>query len=95
MNSARFGLILATLLISSAATANPDGKTLHQTSCSNCHIVSDHTALYSRAERRVDSLHRLGGQVSACTQQLDVDWFPDEERAVVDYLNATYYKFRP
>lgn len=73
--------------------ANDNGKALHDESCIDCHMMSDHTALCTRQERKVDSLHRLGGQVSSCTQALDISLFPDEERDLVEYLNTEFYKF--
>ena len=86
----------ALLLASAVVHADAEnGEALHAEYCTDCHMMTDHTALYTRAERKVDSLHRLGGQVSACTQTLNISWFPDEEKDVVEYLNATYYKFQP
>lgn len=70
-----------------------NGKELHDESCVDCHMMPDHAALYTKQDRKVDSLHRLGGQVSLCTQILNITWFPEEERDVVDYLNNNYYKF--
>lgn len=82
------------LVGSTAAWADVEnGKELHDESCVACHLQPDHEALYTREARKVDSLHRLGGQVSACTQVLNISWFPDEERDVVEYLNKQYYKF--
>lgn len=92
----RYGwLICAGLLTLSARADMQHGKTLHEENCTNCHIMADHTALYTRKDRKVDSLHRLGGQISACTQALDIAWFPEDEKDVVEYLNATYYHFKP
>jgi len=88
--------VLALVLSTGLSTAIADvenGKELHDESCVDCHMVSEHSALYTRQDKKVDSLHRLGGQVSACTQILNISWFPDEEKDVVEYLNAEYYKF--
>ena len=89
---------MTTLIISYALTTAvyadaENGKELHDESCIDCHMMSDHTALYTNEQRKVDSLHRLGGQVSACTQILDISWFPEEEKDVVEYLNTEYYHF--
>ena len=92
----RCGLLICSGMLALTARADMEnGKTLHQESCVSCHMMADHSALYSRKERKVDSLHRLGGQVSACTQALDIAWFPEDEKDVVDYLNTTYYHFEP
>ena len=88
-------MICCLLLVSSVQADVENGKTLHAEKCVSCHMMPDHTVLYTRPERVVDSLHRLGGQVSACTQVLNISWFPEEEKDVVEYLNATYYKFKP
>jgi hypothetical protein len=70
-----------------------EGKTLHDAKCLNCHMMGDHTVLYTRKDRKVDSLKKLGGFVSSCVQNLNIDWFPEEEKKVRDYINATWYKF--
>jgi len=87
-------LILMALLFSPLLFAETnEGKTLHDKNCVNCHAIKDHTALYTRKERKVESLHQLGGQVSACTQMLSVEWFPEDEKKVVKFLNEDYYHF--
>lgn len=88
-------LIYASMLAASAMADVANGEALHEENCISCHMLPDHNALYTRSERKVDSLHRLGGQVSACTQTLNIAWFPDDERDVVEYLNMNYYKFAP
>jgi len=89
-------VFLTFLLIVSSSVAFSDtskGKALHTEKCTSCHMMKDHTAMYTRKDHKVDSLKRLGGMVSACVQNLNVDWFPEDEKEVVKYLNATYYKF--
>ncbi len=91
-------LVSTTFAITLSGSAMADlesGKGLHNESCVECHMMADHAALYTREKRVVNSLHDLGGQVSRCTQTLDINWFPDEEKDVIEYLNATYYKFKP
>ena len=91
-----YGLLLGIGLLTLSARADVEnGKTLHEENCTSCHLMADHSALYTRQDRKVDSLHRLGGQVSACTQALNIAWFPEDEKDVVEYLNATYYHFEP
>ncbi len=88
--------IIASLLVLGAQSATADtteGKALHDEKCMNCHMMKDHTVMYTREDRKVDSIKRLGGMVSACVQNLNVDWFPEDEKKVVDYINATWYKF--
>ena len=85
---------LSIFTFSTAIIADAEnGQELHDESCIDCHMMPKHTALYTQEDRKVDSLHRLGGQVSACTQILNITWFPEDERDVVEYLNNHYYKF--
>jgi len=89
-------LFIALALSATGVLADPEnGRELHEESCVECHMMRDHSALYTDKERKVDSLHALGGQISGCVQALNISWFPEEERDVVEYLNATYYKFKP
>lgn len=90
--SLRVGLIC--FAFTSVAIADiENGKELHDESCIDCHMMSEHTSLYTKQDRKVDSLHSLGGQVSACTQILNITWFPEDERDVVEFLNDRYYMF--
>jgi hypothetical protein len=96
LKTIHYGVLICAGVLSLSARADVEnGKTLHQEHCTGCHMMADHSALYTREDRKVDSLQRLGGQVSACTQALDIAWFPEDEKDVVDYLNTTYYHFEP
>ncbi len=82
------------IMCSTVALADAEsGKELHDESCIDCHMMEDHSAKYTSKDKKIDSLHGLGGQVSACTQILNISWFPEEEKDVVEYLNNEYYKF--
>lgn len=70
-----------------------NGDFLHAEHCSACHRVENHEALYTRENRVVQDRIRLNGQVSACVQVFSLGWFPEEEKDVSAYLNATYYHF--
>ena len=87
------GTALLGLALALPAAANQasivKGKALHETNCQSCHG----SEVYTRADRKVQSLDGLKTQVNRCTHALGVQWFEDEAGAVVDYLNATYYKF--
>ncbi|MDJ0806075.1 MAG: cytochrome c [Gammaproteobacteria bacterium] len=89
----KLSALICCMLTTGAYADLETGRELHEENCIECHMMDDHTALYTRADRKVDSLHRLGGQVSACTQILNITWFPEEERDVVEYLNTEYYHF--
>lgn len=96
---------LASLLVlSTAGMANPfpeadpaHGKTLHAETCVACHEKDfggeDGSAIYLRPDRRVNTLSALKSQLTACTTQLSLDLFPEDEADVGAYLNNRYYKF--
>lgn len=87
--------ILLTILglFSTITFANEEGKEYHEESCVACHIVHHDDAFYTRKDRKNKTYGALVGQVSRCRQAFNVDWFPDEEQTVVDYLNALYYQY--
>ncbi len=90
MNSKNFAV--AALLVTSfqAGAANLDnGANLHLQNCTGCHD----SGIYTRTDRRVTSLPRLGTQVRFCRDNLGITWFDDEVADVVHYLNTEYYKF--
>ncbi len=86
-------VVLSISVLPAAMADWEHGRELHADQCIDCHMMRDHSALYIRKDRIVDSLQALGGQVSACIQALDISWFPEEEQNVVEYLDTTYYKF--
>ena len=66
-----------------------NGDDLHFENCTGCH---DSTA-YTRDNRKVRSLARLGTQVRFCKDNLGLTWFDDEVNDVIGYLNKEYYHF--
>jgi hypothetical protein len=66
-----------------------NGDDLHFANCTGCH---DSTA-YTRDNRKVQSLARLGTQVRFCKDNLGLTWFDDEVDDVIGYLNKEYYHF--
>ena len=82
------------MTISISLFANEEGMELHQQSCINCHIVYHDDAFYTREDRKIKTLAKLGGQVSRCVSTLELGWFPDEEQSVLEHINAQYYKFK-
>ena len=87
----KFGFIVFALLLGNQAHgANFDnGDELHMESCSGCH---DSTA-YTRKDRKVKTLPRLGTQVRFCRDNLGITWFDDETDDVIHYLNKEYYHY--
>lgn len=72
------------------------GEKLHETNCKACHVSmtgGDGSLLYTRQNRRVDSLAKLEAQVRRCESNLELKWFEEDINDVVQYLNKHYYKF--
>jgi len=70
-------------------------KLVQEKHCDACHArkAGDAGAMYTRRERHVTSLPKLKSQVALCNSELGLGLFPDEEDQVVEYLDATYYRF--
>ncbi len=70
--------------------ANLDnGSELHKDNCTRCHDKS----VYTRPNRSVGSLPKLGSRVRLCQNNLGITWFDDEVEDVVHYLDKSYYHF--
>lgn len=61
----------------------------HDQNCMKCHG----TEVYTRGNRRVTSLPALDNQVARCDANLGIKLFPEEQTALVDYLNSAFYGF--
>ena len=66
------------------------GKSLQQKNCMGCHD----DGIYSREDRRVTSSDALRAQVQRCETNLNLQWFPEDVDAVIEYLNTSFYKFQ-
>lgn len=77
--------------------AQPDGDsaaeatTLVESNCTKCHG----SEVYTRDDRRVQSLSGLEGQVRRCETSLELQWLDEQVTAVTDLLNDRYYHFAP
>lgn len=89
--------ILFCTLSSTAMAADIErGKSLHDDNCIECHVSiqgGDGSGIYTRADRRIDSLPALRTQVKRCKNSMGVSWPEDQIDDVVAYLNSMYYKF--
>ena len=73
-----------------------NGKELHQSNCTTCHISikgGDGSGIYTREDRRIESISALSKQVNRCKDSLGMPWPPEQVSDVVEYLNTKYYKF--
>jgi mono/diheme cytochrome c family protein len=85
-------LLLPTLALAAAeppSSDKVDAQGLYSENCLKCHGPE----VYTRADRRIQSLDALHGQVRMCEQNLGLSWFDDEIDAVASMLNKKYYKF--
>ena len=86
-------LVTTAVLAASQAVVATDinlGKSLQQKNCMSCHD----DGIYSREDRRVTSSDALRAQVQRCETNLNLQWFPEDVDAVIEYLNTSYYKFQ-
>ena len=83
------GLLLGCQLTLAQAADIENGDDLHFENCTGCHDSS----VYTRDNRNVRSLARLGTQVRFCKDSLGLTWFDDEVDDVIEYLNTNYYHF--
>ena len=86
------------LLTQASNAADPaNGKTLHDESCIACHTSLTNgqpTTMYTRADRKFNSLSGLNKQVMRCQNSVGANWFDDQIADVVEYLNTNYYKVK-
>jgi mono/diheme cytochrome c family protein len=74
----------------SAYAANVEhGQVLYQGNCTSCHD----TSVFTRADRKVNSLPALEAQVGRCKSARGLDWSNQDIADVVAYLNANFYHF--
>lgn len=78
------------LMPMTAATAAVDADKLHSARCLGCHD----TSMYTRPDRRVQSLEALRGQISACGHGSGQPLGAEERIAITRYLNERYYRFK-
>jgi len=66
------------------------GKAIVDKQCMSCHDSS----VYTRSNRRVQSVEGLIGQVNGCVRQTNVKLDREQVNDVVKYLDQTYYHFK-
>jgi hypothetical protein len=85
-----FALGLSAPLLSISLPAHANGEQLHADSnCFQCHD----TSIYTRADRKAKDYAGVKRMVGFCRANLGVDWFPEEEAQVVEYLNDNFYRY--
>ena len=93
-----FSLLSSCMLISLSVNADiKNGKELHDSNCTSCHISmqgGDGSGIYTREHKRIESYPALIKQVKRCRDSLGVPWPEEHVNDVVEYLNSTFYKYK-
>ncbi len=80
------------LALPTLTSADEEGTAeLYQFNCTSCHGAE----VYTRTDRKVNSLDALERQVRRCELALGLKWFDEEIASMANYLNTHYYKFTP
>jgi cytochrome c5 len=82
-------LSLATISATAIAEDKFNPKFFIDTKCSSCHD----TEVYTRPDHKVKDLKALETQVRRCDANMGTGLFDDNVKAVVSFLNSTYYHF--
>jgi hypothetical protein len=80
-------LLLPLASIAQGADFDPAGFLAE--SCSRCHDSS----VYTREDRRVQSLEGLHNQVRRCDSMLGTRLYDEDINSLVEHLNTKYYHF--
>ena len=86
------GIALCMSFASYAADEHP-GKSMHDESCSSCHLADHDAAFYTRADRKIDSYKGLQSMVRMCDANLGTKLFDEDMTDIGNYLNEAFYKF--
>jgi len=91
-----FLVMLAAAAPAAFADVAAGQRLVEEKRCETCHsnkTMGDAKAVYLRRDHKVTTLEKLKAQVAACNTELNLGLFPDEEEHIVEYLDATYYRF--
>jgi len=86
-----FSLLAALGATQGLAAENRSAQDLYDKNCVACHGPE----MYTRVDRRVDSLAKLDSQVRWCANNLELLWFDEDITAVTRLLNDRFYHFKP
>jgi len=89
-SAATLALIGAFSAIGTTYAEDFDAGHFLQTKCTSCHD----DGVYTRPDRRIQSLPALDAQVRRCDANLGTTLFDEDLKKVVDYLNTEYYGFK-
>jgi mono/diheme cytochrome c family protein len=93
MKSILFASLLILLMPSAYAASLPgdsaEGKRLFDAHCTECH----QTDVFTRKDRKVQSLAALQKQLVGCSHAAKVDFSASEMQDLLKYLNDQFYHF--
>jgi hypothetical protein len=93
-----YGFLISCMLITFSVNADiNNGKELHDSNCTSCHISmqgGDGSGIYTREHKRIETYPALVKQVKRCRDSLGVPWPEEHINDVVEYLNSTFYKYK-
>ena len=75
--------------VSGQAVKKIEGSVIHEKACTRCH----NSSVYTRTDRKITSLDALEKRVRGCNANTGANLFPQELKAVTQFLNSAYYKF--
>lgn len=85
-------LFLFSTIVLSSQLFGSDGKALFiKAECHDCHGIDKE---YDPKKNKVKNMSDLRGWVSNCATHFEVEWFPEEEKKVIKYLNETHYNVK-
>ena len=94
MKSILFASLLILLMPSAYAAPlagdSANGKRLLEANCTECH----QTDIFTRKDRKVQSLDGLKEQLVACSHAAKVDFSASEMQDLLKYLNDQFYHFQ-
>jgi len=91
MRTLTFGLLAAICATPGLAVAENDVQDLYDQHCVACHG----TEVYTRDDRKVESLPALERQVQRCETALGLRWFDEDISEMTGLLNDRFYHFKP
>jgi hypothetical protein len=84
-------LFISTIVLVSFAFGKSGKDHYIKADCHSCHGVDKE---YDSKKNKVENLGDLKSWVSNCATHFDISWFPEEQEAVIKYLNETHYKLQ-
>ena len=73
------------------------GQELHDSHCISCHAAiygNKGNEIYTRENRKINTLNELQAQLKRCKNSLGTNWPEDQMLDVQHYLNSNFYHFK-